>query len=228
MISLTKYIHTLRKRCQCYINSDSNEHCQGRKIFKRELTNLPQFVRFDRVELDYQITAKALAVAKKCQSVVNYLQPLKLNDSNLIYFYGIINQNNRSHFSDYSQLLDNLRNELLPKCGLSRGYKFEICLFSHEVSHTNLIAQILQLPRIDCCSNVEINLPLVAMHPLQFPIEPISNWLHRKGDGTEEKSKGRFLRINFFNHNSLCNHNSRELVDHLKKVTIVHLFENFG
>ena len=193
-------------------------HNKPKIISKHELTNLPQFLRFDHVELDYQNIYQTLSIVEKCQSVVNYLEPLKLSDSNLIHFIGAINKNNRSHFSNHSQLLDHLQNELLPIWGSSRGYKFEIYLFLDEVSHTNLIAQILQLPRIDCCSNVEIKLPLsvFTMHPMQFPIETISNWLHRNCNGTEERSKKRFLRI--YSSSFLC---ARELCNHLKKVTFV-------
>ena len=219
-------IFYFRSENPCYINSDNNGlHC--RQILARELTNLPLFLRYDHVELNYQCSVyKSIPlIEKKCKSAVNYLQPLKLNDTNLIHIIGTINGNNRTHFNDHIQLLNHLRNELLPICSSSRGYKFDILLSSDEVSHTNLIAQILQIPQIDCCSNVKIKLIGLAIHPIQLPIESISNWLHQNCDGKEEKSNKRFLRIYFFNFNSLC---TRDLVDHLKKVTIVHLFENFG
>ena len=213
-------IFYFRSRSPCYISRYSNG-LYSRQIFARELTNLPQFLRFDQVKFNYRALNAGYAIGnapieKKCQSVVNYLQRLKLNDSNLIHIIGAINKNNRRHFINYTQLFDHLRNEFLPICGSSRRYKFEIYCLSDEVSHTNLIAQILQLPQISCCSNVEINFPIVAMQPLQFPIESISNWLNRICNESEEKPKERFLRI--FHFNFLC---GRELCDHLKKVTFV-------
>ena len=194
------------------------------------MTNLPRFLRFDRVKFNYRTLRSGYAtanlpIAKKCQSVVNYLRRLKLKDSNLIHFICTIKDNSRSDFSDHSQLIDHLQNELLTICGSSRRYTFGIWFYSDKASHTNLIAEILQMPQIDCCSNVKIKLIGFATRPIQLPIESISNWLHQNCDGKEEKSNERFLRIYLFNFNSLC---TRELVDHLKKVTIVHLFENFG
>ena len=210
----------------CYIGRDSNG-LHSRQISACELTNLPQFLRFDRVYFHYLTISKAISngypndnvpIAKTCQFVVNYLQQLKLNDSNLIHFIVAIEKNNRSYFSDHSQLLDHLRNEFMPICGSSRGYKFEIYLVSDEVSHTNIIAQILQMPRIDCCSNVEINLPIFAILPMQLPIETISIWLHQNCDRIDEKPKERFLRI--YSNSNLHIPNVQELCDHLKKVTL--------
>ena len=186
--------------------------------YQHELTNLPQFLRFDQVKLDYHSTIKARPIAEKCQSVVDYLLPLKLNDLNLIHFNATIDENNRSDFSDHSQLIDHLRNEFLPICGSSRGYKFEISF--DELSRTDLIAKILQMPQIDCCSNVDIFLyfPYIT-YPMEFLLTfepvPISDWLHRNYNGIAGKSKERFLRI--FPFNTLW---AQELCNHLKKVTI--------
>ena len=157
-----------------------------------------------------------MSITKKCQIVVKYLQRLKLNDSIVIHFIFAIKNNSRNDFSDHSQLLDHLRNELLPICGSSRGYKFEICPFSDPISQTNLFAQILQIPRIDFCSNVEIKLNEFTSYQMNFPIELISNWLHRnRTDRIEEKPTERVLQ--------LCSSGSnfpfaRELCDHLTKV----------
>ena len=191
------------------------------------MTNLPQFLRFERVELHYQSQSSvykyALPIAKKCQSVANYVKRLKLNDTSLIQFNGTIDKNNRNNFGDHSQLIDHLRNELMPICGSSRSYKFEI-FSSDKISHADLIAKILQMPQIDCCSNVEIKLRLPTQLQVQFPVEAISEWLHRNYHGIEEKAKDRFLRI--YSSRFLC---ARELCNYLKKVTIVllFLFQNF-
>ena len=116
----------------------------GRMNFmhKFKLAHLPQFLRFDCVELDYQNTVQTLPIAEKCQSVVNYLKQLKLNDSSLIHFIVAIKKNKRTHFSNHSQFLDHLRNELLPICGSSRAYKFDF--FSRdETARADLIEKIL-------------------------------------------------------------------------------------
>ena len=213
-------INFVRKRCQCYIVSNSEGYRRQRHIFKHELTNLPQFLRFDDVEIHYEssVYVYALPIAKKCESVVNYLRLLKLNDLKLVHFNGTIDKYDRNNFSSYPRLLDHLRNELLPICGPSRRYIFEISFNLDLALQTNLIANILQMPQIDCCSNVEIKLhgPTLYQYQIQFPIEPISNWLHRNCDGSEEKSKERFLRICPFSFNS-----ARELCDYLKKVIIL-------
>ena len=187
------------------------------------LANLPQFLRFDCVKLHYQNSVYVYTplIEKTCQSAVNYLQRFKLNDSSLIHFNGTISKNNPSYFSDHSKLLDHLRNELLPIHGSSRRYKFEICFHSNSdqvsISYADLFVKILQIPRIDCCSNVEIKFNGFTWGlPINFPIEPISNWLHKSCDGIKEKSKERFLRIYPFSF--LC---ARELCNHLKKVTIL-------
>ena len=215
-ISNIVIIYFRRKfKCVGYIGNER------RIISYNELTKSPQFLRF-RVKLDYQNIRRAIPIAEKSQSVVNYLQQIKLDNSSLIHFNATINKNNRSQFSDHSQLLDHLRNELLPICGSSRGYKFKISCFSDKASHKNLIAEILQIPRIDCCSNVEINLPVFTTHKL--PIESISHWLHRNCDGIVEveKLKEQFLRI--YSVNSPC---AQELCEYFKKVTFVQFFENF-
>ena len=90
---------------------------------------------------------------------------------------------------------------------------------SHEVSRTNLIDQILQMPRIECCSNVEIKLNKIygsIILSLQLPIESISNWLHRNCDGIKDESKERLLRI--YSSGFLFSWSIRALCDHLKKV----------
>ena len=181
------------------------------------MTNLPQFLRFDHVKLDYHSAIKERPIAEKCQSVVNYLQPLKLNDSNLIHFNATIDGNNRSNFKNRTQLIDHLRNEFLPICGSSGGYKFVIWLYSDAVSSTDLLAKILQMSQIDRCSNVDIFLHECTIYTREYQLtfEPISDWLHRNYNGIAGKSKERFLRI--FPSDSLW---AQELCDHLKKVTI--------
>ena len=207
------------------------------------LAELPKFVRFNKVKLDYcdgyaEIFAESnylngepikLPIAEKCLSLLaNYLQPLKkaLNDSVFIHFFAAINGNDPNCFSDGSQLLSHVQNELLQICDSSRGYKFEIGYFCSEMNDcTNVIASILQTDPIVQCSHVEIIFHRLIRnltpqsdfqhHTRQLPIELISNWLHRKSKAINENSKGRFLQINL-----RYIQNAPELCDYLKEVIV--------
>ena len=218
------------------------------EVYQRVVANLaelPKFVRFNKVKLDYcdgyaEIFAESnylngepikLPIAEKCLSLLaNYLQPLKkaLNDSVLIHFFAAINGNDPNCFSNGSQLLSHVQNELVQICDSSRGYKFEIGYFCSEMNDsTNVIASILQMDPIVQSSHVEIifhrlsNLNFLTPqsdfqhHTRQLPIELISNWLHRKSKAINENSKGRFLQINL-----RYIQNAPELCDYLKEVIV--------
>ena len=62
-------------------------------LCQSDLADLPQFLRFDDVELNY--CCKKVPIKEKCQLAVNYLQPIKkaLNGLNLITFIGKIDEN---------------------------------------------------------------------------------------------------------------------------------------
>ena len=190
------------------------------------LSEFPQFLRVDTVCLNYCFFV--VPISEVCRAFINYLQPLKktLKDSNLIDFFGSINNNRSTHFSDHSKLLDHLQNELLPICDSSRAYEFDILFYSDENAGRDVIASILKQQTILRCSNVAIKLSL-ANWPLQLPIEPISNWLHRKCDGINENERSafsafteeRFLQIHFDKFQ-----NATELCDYLKTVITITLF----
>ena len=141
------------------------------------LDELPKFVRFKRVELEYcdgyngygeygcaKISVEKRdrsleqSIAEKCQSLVKYLQPLKeaLNNLVLIYFVAVINANDGSCFSDSSKLLNHVQNEVIPICNSSRGYRIEISYFESMNDCPNVIASILQMNPFIRCSHLEI------------------------------------------------------------------------
>lgn len=189
--------------------------------FETDLLELPQFIRFGEVKLDY---CWVKVMEEKCRLVVNYLQPLKkaLNGSNLIHFIGFIEKNNPYAFSNHSQLINHLQKELLPVCGSSRGYKFDISSYFHSDEkareareRTLIIASILEMDPIGRCSTIEIDLEGLNQ-PLQsqLPVGAITNWLHRRCAEIREKSEERFLRIYSDNYIQ----NGREMCDYLKQV----------
>ena len=182
-----------------------------------ELPKFPQFIRFDKVTLGYQYSN--VPIDKMCQSVVNYLQPLKsaLNDSNMIYFACEIGQKRR-HFTDDSKLLNYLQESLMPICNSSRGYKFEMVFFADVGAGSKITETILQMPEIVRCSTLEISFILLR-GPIQLPVEAISNWLHRRYDGTNENQRELFLRF------GACN--IGDLYEHLKKVITIVYIQNF-
>ena len=179
-----------------------------KRIFQTDLDEIPNFLRFETVNLWYR--SSGITIAEKCELFVNYLLWLKmaLNDSKLIHLICTVNPNGPNNFKNHFQLLEHVQNELLPICESSRGFKFEIEFYSS--ADTNLIESLLQMPPIYCCSNVEIELYEFSKWPIQLPVESISGWLHPKFDGNNGKSKERFLRICSYNFQ-----NAWEMRDHL-------------
>lgn len=174
-----------------------------------------KFLRFDEVNLWYCSWYKP--IEEKCRLSVALVESIKesLYHSSMIEFTSmVIDRTDRSAFSDHSQLLNYLRDEFLPSCYSLRGYKFEFFFHSDNNAGANVIASILQMDRIYCCSNVEITLYGNAGQ-LELPIETISSWLHRKSSYgiVNEKQKGRSVKIWLRNIQ-----NALELCDHLKKV----------
>ena len=136
------------------------------------------FLRFDEVELDYN--SGSHLIANKCKIFASQLQNVpRLSEANSICVWATVNQNirmrrDRGHFLDHSQLLNHLRNELLPICGYCRRYKFLIDLQSDKDAVAKIIRTILRMKQIIDCPNVEF-----GGNYEQLPIEAISNWLHR-------------------------------------------------
>ena len=179
------------------------------------MVDIPQFLRFDNVELN---------IARKCNSVVNYLHPIKkaLNYAKLmITFIGEIDENDPNVFSNHLQFLNHIQEELLPICDSSFGYKFVIHFNSDKIAGANVIRQLLQMHPIDRCSNVEITLYGLEKQPNQLPLEAISNFLHRtrKCGRIRQDSNEIFLRINLANIQ-----NAYATCEHFKKVIKIFSF----
>ena len=202
----------------------STEVAQWATIYptENEFPKFPQFIRFDEVTLLYGHSK--LPIDEMCQSVVNYLQPLKsaLKDSNIIYFSGVINQGQVfNYFTDHSKLLNHLQEVLMPICNSSRGYNFKILFYTNKNTGSKVAATILQMPAIARCSTLKISLILLR-DPIQLPVEAISNWLHRRYDGTNENRRELFLRIEVYNIENIG-----DLYEHLKKVITIVYIHNF-
>lgn len=161
-----------------------------------DLPTFPAFLRFD-IELfsswsdvDDEKAWDTQSIAAKCQFLEEQLKLIKptiLSVSELC-FYGQIDKNNSSRFSDHSELLNFLRNRLLPICDGEepRAYGFVIVLYSEKSAGRCVLSSLLQIPEIDRSSQVEIN--IYDAEQTNLPIGEISNWLHRKCDVQRERS----------------------------------------
>ena len=185
-----------------------------KELFQADLVKIPQFFRFNDVDLCYR--NNILPIGRMCQRVVNYLQPLKkaLSALNLINFTGAINEYDPFQFSTHLHLINHIQHELMPIFDLSIGYKFRIHFLSNRFDGATVIASILQTSPIQQCLNVEIALCEIA-HPIELPLEAISNFLHRKCTGINKNSVDRNLRINL---QKFEIQNVRATCDHFKKV----------
>lgn len=134
----------------------------------------------------------------------------------MIEFYAFIDRNYYRDFSGYSQLIEHIRNNLLPICNLSRGYKFYIGFGSDKNSAKNVIESLLQMPAIKQCSHVEFK--NFNGEKNQLPVDAISNWLERSAEGMENKiqnQNARLLKITSFKTKK-----AREIIEHIAKVYI--------
>ena len=191
----------------------------------RNLAEFP-FVRCDAINLDYSVGSHL--IANKCEVFVSQLQKVpRLNEANSISVSANISQKRRGDFRDRTQLLEHLRNKLLPICGYCRWFEFRIGLGSNIDAFTNIIASILLMQQVNECSDVVIRLvkPIIPI-PIQYdcplPVETIANWLHRNPNTdnggkelTNQNYQRRVLEIEtIFNAIS----NVLEMFHHLKTV----------
>ena len=195
----------------------------------------PPFLRFDEVRLQYATGSQSLlAKFRLFESCLESIKPA-LNDSNKICFVADINRNYPRYFSDHSSVVIYLRDRLLPICGSSRRYEFDITLITSPISlrvrysefngnsAAHVISSLLQFPQVRLCSNVSIKLRGYRGYYstiARLPVEDISNWLTPKNDeGVEIRSKkegNRFLLIY-----SGIIPNTREMWDHLMGVNLI-------
>lgn len=194
------------------------------------LFNLPEYLRFNTVELFYRDGFQKNA--KKRKHFAKHLQLLKpaLSDTNMIVFSAKIYEDTRSNFNffNHSALIDYLRNKLLPICDSACHYKFNIYVSFDSISSirsatTNVIAQILAMPQIVRCSNVEFNFDNYCYWNVQLSCEAISNWLYQKC-GFEMTSNGQNKRERFLRIKMACSHETTwEMLDYFRKVYILTL-----
>lgn len=188
------------------------------ELVLNELTTFSPFLRFDTIWL-WSLYGEH-PIKEKCEFIERHLRPLKsaLIDSNMIDFRARISAyDDGIDFSDHLQLLEYIRNRLLPICNSSLGYKFYIDFESDFNSAANVIASLLQMPEIKRCANVEIK--ITSREQNQLPIETISNWLERSADGMEnnvQKHRERSLTIS----TDGVFGNTREMIDHMKTVNV--------
>ena len=129
------------------------------------------------------------SIEEKCELLETYLLPLKpaLNDSNMIKFSAIISQHDRNYFNNHSTLIDYFQNRLFSICDSARCYKFRIS-FGHDENENdiaNVILSLLQIPTIERCSNVEMEIQWLWGVNKQLSVEVISNLLEKSVDGME-------------------------------------------
>ena len=200
-----------------------------KRISFSELAHFPQFLRFNEVRLIYSqlpdigtIVEPVMSISERCFHFQMHLQALKpaLSDSNSLSFNCRVRElGNHYHFNGHSQLIDHLRDELLPLCSTFRRYEFALNFTCCDETATNVLASILQMSQISRCQNVEIKLyPMILLYlPLQFPVEVISGWLTGSSeDGANQKMENRLLSIYSFNIS-----NSQEMWNHLEQVNNV-------
>ena len=165
----------------------------------------PSFFRFGRVRIylstlffdeEGEGILDSQLIAEKCQLFEDQLKLIKpaLNGS-ILNFDFIIDQSKPSCFYDHDQVLEYLRNRLLPICNKSHGYEFWINFNSDANTARFIITSILQMDQIDRCSNVKIDFPIDVDDGTKLPIDEISNWLHRSCDGGGQRERSLFIQL---------------------------------
>ena len=188
-----------------------------------DLTTFPCFLRFNGVDLymsdesetysggesdTLPITEKCLLFEKQLQSVKSALT------GSVLCFWGVINESKASCFHDHLELLNYVRNRILPICDESCGYEFHIMFESDVSASQNVISSILQTPQLNRCSSAQFRIYDGSVEPeleLILPVKEISNWLHRKCDHGRKK----LLHINS---GEIEMENIEEMSNHLTEV----------
>ena len=142
------------------------------------------------------------SIDEKLHLLQNQLQLFKTAFSDLekITLIPTINKNDQSQFHDHSQLLEHLREQLLPICDSSPFYSFSIDFQSDNDAAADFIAQILQMHPITRCQEVSFYYDNVTF--IQLPVEVIANCLNRNSDdqidgtGSGQSKKKRILAMN--------------------------------
>ena len=182
-----------------------------------------EFIRFENVKLyynDYDFKPDFQSIGKKCHLFVKHLKPLKtaFSDSTKIEFNADMGEG-QNKFRDPLQLLNHLRNELLPVCDSARRYKFAIRFFSHKASTTAILDSILKMAPINSSANVEFNLyqpNSISTHSVDA-IDAISAWLDRSNDAVMKckQQQKKPIELSVYLRGV---QNVQELCEHFKKV----------
>ena len=155
---------------------------------------------------------------EKLQLLQNRLQLFKtaFGDLKEITLAARINKNDQSQFRDHFQLLGHIRKQLLSICDSSPFYSFYIDSQSDNDAAGNVISQILQLPSINRCRDVQFHYDNETF--TQLPVEVISNWLNRDSDdGIGYTGQGKEMRLLATNYRIKVQ-NAVEMFDHMKMV----------
>ena len=191
--------------------------------FFTDLDNF-RFLRFNSVFISYKSGPQS--IDEKLHLLQNRLQLFKtaFRDVKKITLIAKINKNDQSQFHDHTQLLDHIREQFLPICDTSPFYSLHIDFQSDNDAAGNVIGQILQLPPINCCQEVQFHYADETF--IQLPVEVIANWLNRNfggeiaSTGPGQSKKELILAMN----HRIKIQNAVEICDHLK---IVRAFFNF-
>ena len=188
------------------------------EISPSDLTELPPFLRFRFVGLYFGHSFNendAQPIADKCLLFENLLQSVKpALARSALFFSGDISESKSFCFRDHLELLNYLRDRLLPICNTSRAYEFFIKFDSDsdQSAAKHVIASILQTSQLVRCSSAQFNIFYGSDGlQLRLPVNEISDWLHMACDRERKKS----LHVN-------CEgfeiENSQEMINHLQEV----------
>ena len=177
---------------------------------------LPPYIRFATVRLEYRRGRGR--IGEKCAAINQLLPPfaMALKGSKLV-FIGGVDQYAQYEFSNHSQLLHHIGNELLPICDYCREYEFSVAFWSDNSARAarKIISSLLQMDPIKRSSNITFTLFHVYQET-ELPIDEIENWLIYSSQGKEanlQKQKEKFLQIQMENIQ-----NNTEMNDRLKEV----------
>ena len=168
----------------------------------------------------------SLSIDEKLLLLQNYLQLFEtaLSDLEDINLIACINQNDQSLFRDHSQLVDHLREQVLPICYSSPVYHFVIDFQLDNDAAGNVIGQILQLPPIIRCRDVSFHYKNETI--IHSPVNAISNWLNRNSDdqfnSTGRDNEERKLLMN----KQIRIQNAVEIRDQMKMVITCYFIFN--
>ena len=180
-----------------------------------DLTNFPPFLCLNQLCLNYADYSSPIET--KCSVFMNTINSFRsfLSNAFILHFDARIVRRDETRFSSASQLIEHVKALTTCFSGINQ-YKFHINFWCDEEKDGFLIENLLNIPQIYRCSNVEISL-FCALRATTLPVETISNWLH-KDNGLKERV--------------LCIHisdiqNAEDLYGRLKNVKSLHFYFYF-